>query len=170
MSGLEVRRVPGMGRGVFAQRHFKKGSIVELCPVVPLPIEHYKLVSKSVLGDYVFTWPGPRQRTKRYYAWTGSCVVLGYGSLYNHSPKPNLTWTARIQAREMVFWARRDIEPDEHLTHDYGWADHLVEGFCYLDRSPAALNGASANGQNGRSFRSHVRAKAQQPAGDAAVE
>lgn len=143
MSSLEVRRVAGMGRGVFAQRRFTKGSIVEVCPVIPLPVNNYKAVSKGVLGDYVFSWPGPRQRTRCYYSWTGSCVVLGYGSLYNHSHNANLLWTARIRAREIVFWARRDIECDEQLTHHYGWAGHLLKAFSYLDRSAPA-------GQNGR--------------------
>jgi len=133
MSGLEVRDVPGMGRGVFAQRRFAKRSIVEVCPVVPLPVYTYKTISKEVLGDYVFTWPGPRQRTRCYFKWTGYCVVLGYGSLYNHSNHPNLVWTARRRARQMVFWARRDIECDEQLTHDYGWAAHLLTGFSCLD-------------------------------------
>src|SRR5262245_55531222 len=98
MSSLEIRQVPGMGRGVFARQGFKKRAIVEVCPVIPLPVNNYKLVAKGLLGDYVFVWPGPRQITRRYDAWTGSCVVLGYGSLYNHAQNPNLIWTARIQA------------------------------------------------------------------------
>jgi hypothetical protein len=131
MDGLEVRPVPGMGRGVFAQRTFNKRSIVEVCPVIPLPVYSYQTVSKEVLGNYVFSWPGPRQTTRRYYAWTGYCVVLGYGSLYNHADDPNVFWTARIQARELVFWARRDIECGEQLTHDYGWARRLLNGFAH---------------------------------------
>lgn len=129
MSGLEVRQVPGMGRGVFARRSFPKRSIVEVCPVIPLPFSNYKTLSKGILGDYVFIWPGPRQNTRRFAAWTGACVVLGYGSLYNHSPDPNVFFTARVKTGEIVFWARRDIECAEQITHDYGWAGHCLKGF-----------------------------------------
>jgi SET domain-containing protein len=62
-------------------------------------------------------------------------MVLGYGSLYNHSENPNLIWTARIRSREIVFWARRDIECGEQLTHNYGWAAHLLTEFSCRDRS-----------------------------------
>jgi hypothetical protein len=109
-------------------------------------------VAKGALSGYVFAWPGPRQRTRRFLSWTGSCVALGYGSLYNHSPDANLVWTARKWTRELVFWARRDIECDEQLTHDYGWADYLVRDFTYpplpasacVDGSPQPLHGNGA--------------------------
>jgi SET domain-containing protein len=160
MSGLEIRHVPGMGRGVFAQRRFKKRSIVEVCPVIPLPVNSYRTVAKGILGDYVFTWPGPRQKTRAYSSWTGSCVVLGFGSLYNHAHNPNLYWTARIRALEMVFWARRDIECGEQLTHDYGWARHLLKRLSTNHSAPAVPDCrdgesrdvplASRNGQRSR--------------------
>jgi SET domain-containing protein len=138
MGGLEIRHVSGMGRGVFARRSFKKRSIVEICPVIPLPVNSYRTVAKGILGDYVFTWPGPRQKTRAYSRWTGSCMVLGYGSLYNHAQDPNLYWTARIRAMEMVFWARRDIEYGEHLTHDYGWSVRLLRKLCSNHAGEAA--------------------------------
>ena len=34
---LYVRKVRGMGRGVFAGRPFRQGEVIEVCPVIPLP-------------------------------------------------------------------------------------------------------------------------------------
>jgi SET domain-containing protein len=54
-------------------------------------------------------------------------VVLGYGSIYNYSDKPNAAFRARVSKLELVFRAVRDIEVGEQLLVDYEWSDFHVE-------------------------------------------
>ncbi|MDB5314022.1 MAG: hypothetical protein JWO38_8224 [Gemmataceae bacterium] len=67
-----------MGRGVFAGRAFRPPDVIEVCPVIRLP----GVTDEKRLGDlrhYVFKWGK---------AGDGLAIALGYGSLYNHSPRP----------------------------------------------------------------------------------
>jgi SET domain-containing protein len=107
-----VRRVRGMGRGVFAGRPFRKGEVIEVCPVVPLPRPQVKKCEGDALDLYIFEWP------KRGFP---AAVVLGFGSLYNHSADANATFTPRPAADAMVFRAARPIAPGEQIFIDYEW-------------------------------------------------
>jgi SET domain-containing protein len=101
---LEVRRIPGKGRGVFARKAIPKGTIFE---TVPLLVVKQDDIIGSTLMDYV-------------YAWTETTVALalGYGSLYNHSYKPNARYDDLAQSRK-EFTAIRDIEAGEEITINY---------------------------------------------------
>jgi uncharacterized protein len=74
---VEVKRSKGKGRGVFARRAIRKGEVFETCPVLVLPtgaIEDYS----TGFGPYVFEWGEGKV-----------ALALGFGSLYNHSYRPN---------------------------------------------------------------------------------
>ena len=107
-SGLRVRKVRGMGRGVFAGRSFRRGEVIEVCPVIRLPPG----VPPDGLEHYVFKWVAEG---------TELAIALGYGSLYNHSPDPNAAFTTRPARGEVVFRATRDIAAGEQVFIDYGW-------------------------------------------------
>ena len=53
---LEIRRVQGKGRGVFARRAFAPGEIVERCPVIAMPGEQWEHVDRTALEAYCFKW------------------------------------------------------------------------------------------------------------------
>ncbi len=101
---LEVRRIPGKGRGVFARIMIPKGTIFE---TVPILVCNQDDIVGSTLMDYV-------------YAWGAETVglALGYGSLYNHSFKPNARYDDLVQQRK-EFTALRDIQPGEEVTINY---------------------------------------------------
>lgn len=101
---LEVRRIPGKGRGIFARILIPKGTIFE---TVPLLICKQDDIIGSTLMNYV-------------YAWTETTVALalGYGSLYNHSYKPNARYDDLAQSRK-EYTALRDIQPGEEVTINY---------------------------------------------------
>jgi SET domain-containing protein len=101
-----------MGRGVFAARAFRPGEVIEICPVVPLPRSQSRKCEGEALDLYVFEWP------RRGYP---SAVVLGYGSLYNHSCEANARFTPRPAADTMVFRATRPIAAGEQIFIDYEW-------------------------------------------------
>ena len=74
---VEVKRARGKGRGVFARRAIRKGEVFETCPVLVVPaaaIEDYS----TGFGPYVFEWGEGKV-----------ALALGFGSLYNHSYRPN---------------------------------------------------------------------------------
>src|SRR5512142_3056443 len=76
---IEVKRVKGKGRGVFARRPIRKGEVIERVPVLVLPIEEIRnLSSWTGLAGYCVLWGRGTV-----------ALALGYGSLYNHSYRPN---------------------------------------------------------------------------------
>ena len=118
---LYVRRVRGMGRGVFAGRAFRAGEVVEVCPVLALPPGTAEDALPGDLRSYVFRWGRKSEAL---------AIALGYGSLYNHSPDPNADFTLRYARGEIVFRAVRDIAAGEQVLIDYGWdeADYAAFG------------------------------------------
>jgi len=101
-----------LGRGVFASENIPSGQIVETSPVVLLDLK---------------TQPFPAQIRRLAYNWskTHVALALGYGSLYNHSDQPNLTFKRNTKNQTITFSARRQIEPGEQLTISY---DYLGDG------------------------------------------
>src|SRR5215216_5871582 len=109
---LVIRKVRGMGRGVFAGRDFRARELIEACPVLVLPpgTEEKELGS---LGAYVFAWGAAEDRL---------AIALGFGSLYNHSTDPNAAFEPRHARGEIAFRAVRAIAAGEQILIDYGWA------------------------------------------------
>lgn len=107
MNDLHIRNSPGKGRGVFASVDFKEGAIIKVCPVIPLSEEDFKKLKGTTLENYPFSWNGE-----------GTCIVLGYGSLYNHSDTPNIAWVDWVD-NVKIFYALRDIKKGEELFFNY---------------------------------------------------
>ena len=108
---LVIRKVRGMGRGVFAGRDFRAGELIEVCPVLVMPpgTDEKDL---GEFGAYVFAWGADKSRL---------AIALGYGSLYNHSEDPNAEFDPRHGRGEITFRATRDIAAGEQILIDYGW-------------------------------------------------
>lgn len=103
MSDLQIGDSPGKGKGVFAGRRFVAGEVLARDPVLPFEGE-----LPPGLADYEFLWR------------TGvGGVVLGYGSIYNHSYEPNARYDRDFDRREMVFSTLREITPGEEITINY---------------------------------------------------
>lgn len=105
--GLEIRQSPGRGRGVFASRRFAGGDEIESCPVI---VFSKKDGAGTVLHDYVFRWDQSKGT---------AALVLGYGSLYNHSYEPNAVYSRDYANDRMSFTALRTIKPGEEITVNY---------------------------------------------------
>jgi SET domain-containing protein len=105
---IYVKRVKGKGRGVFAKAPISRGALIEKVPLLLVPIKH-------VLGGtdnpnlMMFFF----MRDRKYLA-----VCLGYGTLYNHSYKPNARYDEGPGAT-MLFTALRDIRPHEEICINY---------------------------------------------------
>lgn len=106
---VEVRRTQKKGRGVFALKNIKPGEIVENCPVINITPKERKRVEKTIFNYYIYPWRSTR---------SGS-LVLGYGSLYNHSFNPNADWKQNFKNESMVYRALRPIKKGEEVTVNY---------------------------------------------------
>jgi uncharacterized protein len=105
---VEIRRIKGKGRGVFARREIAKGEVFERVPLLIMTSDEYaKGLSNSPLKDYCFAW-GDDQVV----------LALGYGSLYNHSYKPNARYED-VGTATKAFVALRAIAKGEEITINY---------------------------------------------------
>lgn len=103
-----IKDVNGKGRGVFARQDIPDGTVIERVPVLVVPLPNVMGVDNDpVLSRFCF-W-----RNRNTVA-----IALGYGSLYNHSFKPNATYEECDNA-SMQFRALRDIEAGEEITINY---------------------------------------------------
>jgi uncharacterized protein len=105
---LEVRQVPRVGRGVFALASFDVGEEVEVCEVLLVPEEQVPHIDQTVMFSY-------------YYGWQhGSAVVaLGFGSLYNHSYRPNADYVKDFESGVIRIVALTAIGPGQEVRIDY---------------------------------------------------
>jgi uncharacterized protein len=105
---VEVKRIKGKGRGVFALRAIAKGEVFERVPVLVMTSDEFANgLSETPLKDYCFAW-GEDQVV----------LALGYGSLYNHSYKPNARYED-VGPATKAFVAVRDIAKGEEITVNY---------------------------------------------------
>ena len=105
--GLYIAESEGRGRGVFTARELTQGDIIEFCPMVIIPEKDRINIHNSFLHDYYFLSPEPDPQF---------CLVLGYGSIYNHGKVPNA---------EIVFdLPNRTLEI--HCTHNIGSGDEIL--------------------------------------------
>jgi hypothetical protein len=112
------RAANGKGRGVFALKDFKNGEIVENCPVINITATERKRVEKTIFNFYIYPWRSTRS----------GCLVLGFGSLYNHSFTPNADWKQNFKTQSMVFRAIKTIKKGEEITVNYnGEPDDATE-------------------------------------------
>ncbi len=110
MLSICVRESPGKGRGVFAQKIFKIGEVIEVSPVIVLPGEEIDSLELTQLYSYYFAW-GPESKD--------AAIALGYGSLYNHSYTPNARYYKDFDKCLLTYVCIKDIRKDEEITINY---------------------------------------------------
>jgi hypothetical protein len=131
---IEVKRVKGKGRGVFARRLIRKGELIEKVPMLVLPVEQSK--EGSVIWNYCFAWKDGT-----------AALALGYGSIYNHSYRPNARYED-LWPQTKEFTALRDIEPGEEITVNYNGEprSRAKVWFEVIEATRPRTNGASDGG------------------------
>jgi len=111
MDLIEVAQSPTLGiRAVLAARDIKKGQLIETCPVLLVPIQEEDFLEKTVLWKYYFAW------NKKFDA-----LILGYGSIYNHSEEPNAEVGFDYDQNCAHFRALTDIKKGGEIFIDYDW-------------------------------------------------
>ena len=107
MTNIIVKNSSIHGRGVFSTCAFTKGDVIEVAPVLPVPLSDEDLIHKTFLYDYELAWD------------VGIAIGLGYSMLYNHSDMPNVTREYDLSNNVIKHIALRDIGCDEELTIKY---------------------------------------------------
>ena len=105
---LRIGHSPGKGRGVFATQNFKKGEIIEYAPLIVIPPEQGRILKHTILSRYIFALGGRKH-----------AIVLGYGSLYNHSYHPNAVYSYLVEERCFKFEALKNINAGQEITVNY---------------------------------------------------
>ena len=98
------------GYGVFAARDLKVNEIVEICPAIFMPMKEFKEIEKTKLFYYFYEY------SNKEFA-----IVLGYGSIYNHSYSPNAQYKFNYLRRVMEVKAIKKIEVDEEILINYNY-------------------------------------------------
>lgn len=107
---LEVRQSPKGGRGVFALVDFAEGDEIEHVPLIVARSGDREVWEQTSLVEY-FYWEVPEAG--------GAAVMLGYGSLYNHSFEPNGWYTKEPENEAVMIRAHRPIAVGEEITLRY---------------------------------------------------
>lgn len=108
---VEVKKSKvAQGNGVYALRDFKKNEVIEICPAIFIPIAQFEVLKKTKMFFYFFEY------TNKEFA-----VVLGYGSIYNHSYKPNSQYRFNFRKKVMVVRAIKRIRQGEEIFFNYNF-------------------------------------------------
>jgi hypothetical protein len=114
LSRVEWSKRPNGEYTVLSKTQFAKGEIIEICPTIILG-EGALTVDR--LKDLVFEI----DKDKKEWA-----LVLGYGSLYRHSKKPNVDYAFNKITKQMYFITKTFVKQNEELTINYG-SDYWME-------------------------------------------
>lgn len=113
--------------GLFARRHFKKGEIVTISPLLPLPAEEVESVwDESVLMNYCISSPGSKV----------AMLPIGYAAMMNHDLHANVKMDWYSWPKHRPPWASADNSTFE-FDNEVGLGDNNLQK-C-LDADPAAL-------------------------------
>ncbi|KAM8706890.1 hypothetical protein ACLKA7_011052 [Drosophila subpalustris] len=121
--GLQVRHFMGKGRGVVAERRFKRNEFVveyvgDLIAISEATDRERRYALDENAGCYMYYFKHKNQQ----YCIDATVDTGKLGRLINHSRNGNLMTKVVVikQRPHLVLLAKDDIEPGEELTYDYG--------------------------------------------------
>ena len=109
MNKIIYKKVSKNHFGVFANANIKKGEIIEVCPVIVVPLKEKQFMDTGYFNNYYFHWGSKNQ----------PAIALGYGSLYNHSYQLNAEYDQKVKQRLIVFKAIKDIKKGQEIFTNY---------------------------------------------------
>ncbi len=108
--GISIQQSNIHGRGVFACRKFKSGTVIETAPLILLSATDKAFLQGTSLFSYYFLIEN---------ADTPAALGLGYSSVYNHSYDPNAEYTINLKNATLVIKACKTIFPNHEITLNY---------------------------------------------------
>ena len=154
-SGFRVPYVldtsPIAGRGVFAVKRIRRGTLIWQYVVGESVLEHDEASMRSRLCD--LSKQAAADLLEHVYVWEGAVIeILDDAKVWNHSAEPNTgnhPDEALGAGDGMSSYALRDIEPGEELTDDYALHDDLpwFEKLCAAHKATSCTSlGKSSRG------------------------
>ena len=132
---VQVRMTPTMGLGCFAVEKIPEKVLIESSPVI--------LVHRDTFMNLNLFNGGMHKLSEYPFSWgvDGMCAVsMGYGSLYNHKPFPNVAWRPNREMQSMQYVTRRDIEAGEELFIRYLPLDRMDSLWFHDEESERYVN------------------------------
>ncbi len=111
---VDKSKILNAGLGVFARRDIKKDEIIERCPIIELPKFDMANLNESILVTYFFYFGKNKERL---------AIALGFGSIYNHTYKPNAKYRIRQKNKTIDFIALNNIKKNDEITFNYNNGD-----------------------------------------------
>jgi len=120
---IKIVEVTGKGFGVVATQKINKDEIIETCPIVVLSQKECDFIEKegnNVILNYYYLFQEDLKRC---------CIMLGWGSIYNHSLTPNadIDYPDEKSERYLQFKALRDIEAGEEIEFNYEFDNNVSD-------------------------------------------
>ena len=115
---MSLQQIPGLyfaesdihGRGVFCVNDLHRGDLIEIAPVISFSKTSIECLDKTKIYEYYFLW-GEKMDIP--------AIVLGYGSLFNHSDTPNAEFNLDLDSDNIHFLALEDITAGREITTNY---------------------------------------------------
>ncbi len=107
---INKSKIPNADRGVFARNEIKKGETIERCPIIEISKNDTAALKDSFLVTYFFYFGKNKEKI---------AVALGFGSIYNHSYKPNAKYEIKPNNKVIEFTAIGAINKDDEITFNY---------------------------------------------------
>ena len=117
---VKLSRIHGIG--VFAAKNIMRNEIIEMCNLIILSQKDTRLIDKTSLYDYYFSWKNNK-----------SGIALGNGSLYNHSYEPNAKYVKNFSVATITFVALKLIRVGSEITVNYN-GDHKKKTRVWFDK------------------------------------
>jgi hypothetical protein len=112
---LYLKKTKLRGWGLFCSKPIPKGKVFEICPTIYLPAKFWKRTSDTPIEHYRFSFWG-----------NACCLVLGFGSLINHSSdEENCSYRINRKSKTYSFFATKNIPANQEIFHDYNWDDSV---------------------------------------------
>jgi SET domain-containing protein len=102
------------GKGLFAENEIQKGEIIDNAHVILIPNKEYRLLEKTSVSNYCFTWENPKYKSEFKNA-----IAMSICQFMNHSYNPNVRYQYNYKNDSIKFIALRKILKDEELTINY---------------------------------------------------
>jgi SET domain-containing protein len=115
---IGVKKSPVHGWGVFALEDIEIGDTIEECVYVPM--DTYK--DDDIMTFYSYPYPklfGEIKDSNKKIDKLISVIVLGYGSIYNHSITPNVDYMTNTELGLFEFISIKKITKGEELFIKY---------------------------------------------------
>ena len=102
------------GRGAFARKNIKKGTIIDIAPVILIPNKDYEDLQDTIIYHYCYIWADPKHMPEFENA-----ITFSKSQFINHSYKPNVIYLYDYENKSIEFKAIKDISKGEELTMNY---------------------------------------------------